>query len=358
MRCRSIAALAAALFLVFPAGRARGLERGERAQEIIAKYFEAIGGRARAEAAQNLVIGGYYGNVFLERGDSMTLYLEKPSSLRRESYGRVVVYDGAAGWSNVFGETSEIKGEPLASLRYYAGFYHNFFSLAKFGDSLGAAIYLGERRLGPQREHVISIPYDRIDYEVHLLADSYLVDRIVYPVGDPKQGTRMVNSLKNYKVFHGVMMPTSIVFEVVGRETAPMKIEVASVEAPASLPDSLFAKPDIRIEPPAFADGVLTGFIYDDAGGNILTNIRKVHMQQLGVKPGEFITFEVEGKQMSIRYVEDVHTGFKGGQLGDHMAIYYQTPLLAFLLFGEGSLSDTFTFEKGQPIRVWATAKK
>jgi hypothetical protein len=40
------------------------------------------------------------------------------------------------------------------------------------------------------------------------------------------------------------------------------------------------------------------------------------------------------------------------------MAIYYQTPLLSFLLFGEGSLSDVFEFEKGQTIRVWATAKE
>jgi hypothetical protein len=358
MHGRSIAALAAALFIAFPAGRAHGLDPAERAGDIIGKYFEAIGGRARVEAARNLVIGGYYGNVFLERGDSMTLYLEKPSSLRRESYGRVVVYDGTAGWSNVFGETSEVKGEPLASLRYYAGFFHNFFSLAKFGGALDEAVYIGERRLGPQREHVVSIPYEGVDHEVHILADSYLVDRIVFPFGDPRQGTRMVNSLRDYKKFHGVLMPTSVVFEVVGREAAPMKIEVASVEAPTSLPDSLFGRPDIRIEAPTLVNGVLTGFIYDDVDGNILTNIRKAHMEQLGVKPGEFITFEVEGREMSIRYVEDIHTGFKGGQLGDCMAIYYQTPLLSFLLFGGGSLSDAFAFEKGQTVRVRATEKK
>jgi S-adenosylmethionine hydrolase len=145
---------------------------------------------------------------------------------------------------------------------------------------------------------------------------------------------------------------------VVGREAAPMKLEVATVETPASLPDSLFAKPDIRIEPPTFADGVLTGFVYDDSDGNILTNIRRQHMEQLGVTPGEFITFEVGGTTMSIRYVEDIHTGFKGAQLGDYMAIYYQAPMLSLLLFGEGSLSDVLEFKKGQTVRVWATGNK
>jgi hypothetical protein len=358
MRGRSIAALAAALLLTFPAGRASGQGQTGRSGEIIQKYFEAIGGKARIEAVQNLVIGGYYGNVYLASGDSMTLYLKKPLSLRRESYGRVLAYDGSSGYANAFGELSEISGENLVSLRYYAGFYHNFFSLLKFGDALDKAVYLGERRLGPQREHVISIPYDGMDYEVHILAESFLVDRIVFPFGDPRQGTRMVNSLKDYKEFRGVLMPTSIIFEVVGREAAPMKLEVARVDTPTSLPDSLFGKPDIRIEPPTIENGVLMGFIYDNVEGNILTNIRKTNMEQLGIKPGEFITFEVEGRQMSIRYVEDIHTGFKGGQVGDHMAIYYQTPLLSFLLFGEGSLSDVFPFEKGQKIRVWATEKK
>jgi len=60
---------------------------------------------------------------------------------------------------------------------------------------------------------------------------------------------------------------------------------------------------------------------------------------------------------MTLRYVEDIHTGFKGAQLGDYMAIYYQTPLLSLLLFGDGSLSDVFKFEKGQTIKVWATAQ-
>jgi len=355
---RSIAAAAAALLLLFPAGGARGGERNERSQEILNNYFKAIGGRARIEAVENLVVGGYYGNVFLPRGDSMTLYLKKPHSLRRESYGRVLTYDGTLGFLNVFGELTEAQGDNAASLRYYAGFFHNFFSLLKFGDALNDAAYLGERQFGPQREHVISIPYEGTDYEVHILAENSLIDRIVFPFGDPLQGTRMVSSLKDYEEFHGVLMPTVLVFDVVGRESAPMKLEVANVDTPASLPDSLFSKPDIRIEPPTLADGVLTGFIYDDADGNILTNIRKAHMEQLGIKPGEFMTFDVEGRTMSVRYVEDIHTGFKGAQLGDHMAIYYQTPLLAILLFGEGSLSSVFEFKKGQTIRVWATAKE
>jgi hypothetical protein len=227
----------------------------------------------------------------------------------------------------------------------------------KFDDALGKATYLGERRLGPQREHVISIPYEGIDYEVHILAESFLIDRIVFPFGDPVRGTRMVNSLKEYKEVHGVLMPTVLVFEVVGREAAPIKLEIATVDTPASLPDSLFEKPDIRVQAPAFADGILTGYIYDDADGNLLTNMRKAHVEQLGIKPGEFITFEVEGKTMSVRYVEDVHTGFKGGQVGDCMAIYYQTPFLSIMVFGEGSLSDVFAFKKGQTVRVRATAR-
>jgi len=332
--------------------------RAETARGLIDEYFAAVGGRDKIETLGDLVIGGYYGNVFLERGDSMTLYLKKPQSLRRESYGRVVTYDGNAGYMNTFGETTETAGDNLTSLRYYAGFFHSGFSLLKFGAALENAAYIGERELGPQREHVISIPYEGTDYEVHILAESHLIDRIVFPFGDPLQGTRMVNTLKDYKEFSGVLMPTVLTFDVVGREAAPMKLEVASVEPRGALPDSLFRKPDIRIEPPTLQDGVLTGFIYDDIDGNILTNVRRQHMESLGIAAGQFMTFEVGGKTMSVRYVEDIHTGFKGAQLGDLMAIYYQTPLLSILLFGEGSLADTFAFEKGQTIKIWAAKEE
>jgi hypothetical protein len=333
-------------------------DRTDPAQNIIDKYFAAVGGKEKIGALGDLVIDGYYGNAFLERGDSMTLYLKRPHSLRRESYGRVVTYDGAAGFMNTFGETTETSGDNLTSLRYYAGFFHNAFSLLKFGDALDRAVYLGEKQLGPQREHLISIPFDGVDYEVHILADSFLIDRIVFPFGDPLQGTRMVNSLDDYKEFCGVLMPAVITFEVVGREAAPMKLEIAGVRTSGDLPDSLFARPDIRIAEPAMKDSVLTGFIYDKLDGNILTNVRSQHMEALGIAPGEFMTFDVGGKTMSVRYVENIHTGFKGAQLGDVMAIYYQTPLLAILLFGEGSLSDTFPFEKGQTIKIWATREE
>ncbi len=349
------AVIAALLLLTFLVQCTRVREEAGPCRDIIDRYFEAIGGKESIEAIDNLVIGGYYGNVFIVRGDSMTLYLKKPHSLRRESYGRVITYDGQTGYMNSFGELTEAEGDYLTSLRYYAGLFHNCFSLLKFGDALDEATYLGERQLGPQREHVISIPYEGTDYEVHILADSFFIDRIVFPFGDPEQGTRMVNSLKNYKEFHGVRMPTVLTFDVVGREAAPMKLEVIRVDTPESLPDSLFEKPDIRIEPPTIQEGVLTGFIYDDVEGNILTNVRREHMEELGIEPGKFMTFEVEGKTMSVRYVENIHTGFKGAQLGDYMAIYYQTPLLSILMFGEGVLSDVFEFEKGQTIKIWAT---
>jgi hypothetical protein len=329
--------------------------QGETSGEVIDKYFEAIGGVERIEAVQDIVIGGYYGNVFLVRGDSMKLYLKKPHSMRRETYGRIVTFDGENGYINSFGELTEAEGDNLTSLNYYAGFFHNCFSLLKFGEALEEASYLGERQLGPQSEHVISIPYEGTDYEVHFLADSFLIDRIVFPFGDPTQGTRMVNALKDYKDFDGVKMPTVLTFDVVGREAAPMKLEIMQIETSETLEGSLFEKPEITIEPPTLEDGVLTGFIYDDAEGNILTNIRSDHMEELGIEPGQFMTFEVEGRTMSVRYVENIHTGFKGAQLGDYIAIYYQTPLLAILMFGEGALSDVFEYEKEQEIRIWIT---
>ena len=321
------------------------------AATVIDRYFEAIGGREKVEQVRCMIVRGRYGSVYAP-GDTMTLYLKKPDFLRRDTFGLTVTFDGVTGYVNSFGELKEAEGDNLASLRYYAGFFHNCFSLLKFGESLKQAYYVGERDLGTQREHVVVIPHDGTDYEVHFHADTFLVDRIVVPFGDTERGTRMVNSLRDYREVNGIMMPAELTFDVVGQESAPRRLEPLNIEFPEDLEDSLFDKPEMDIKPPTLEGGVIVAEIYDDSNGVLLTTARKEHMEELGVKPGEFITFEVEGDTMSVRYVENIHTGFKGAQLGDCIAIYYGTPLLAILMFGEGQLSDAFEFEKGQRIEI------
>lgn len=325
------------------------------APSIIKRYFEAIGGRQKIESVQDMVIHGRYGSVYAP-GDTMTLYLKKPDMLRRETFGLIVTFNGRTGYINSFGDLKEAEGDNLASLRYYAGFFHNCFSLLKFGDSLERAEYIGERSLGPQREYVISIPHGGINYEVHFDADTYLIDRIVFPFGDPERGTRMVNSLSDYKEVNGVMMPMAVTFDVVGREAAGMKLEPLNVELVDDLDDSMFDAPEMDITPPSIEGGVLASEVYEDSNGILLTTVRREHMEKLGIAPGEFMTFRIGQDTMSVRYVENIHSGFKGAQLGDYIAIYYGTPLLAILMFGEGQLSDVFPFEKGQRIEIWPTS--
>ena len=131
-----------------------------------------------------------------------------------------------------------------------------------------------------------------------------------------------------------------------------MKLEPLIFEPADDLDPSLFSEPQLDIEPAVLQAGVLISTIYDDSNGILLTTVRKEDMEKLGIVPGEFMTFEVEGETMSVRYVENIHSGFKGAQLGDYIAIYYQTPLLAILMFGEGELGDVFKYEKGQQIRI------
>jgi hypothetical protein len=334
---------------------ARGLQRSTPdAQAIIERYFEAIGGRDKIESVQGMVIHGRYGNVYAP-GDTMTLYLKKPDMLRRETFGLTVTYDGHSGYINSFGDLKEAEGDNLTSLRYYAGFFHNCFSLLKFGDSLRAATFAGERTLGPQREYVVIIPYEGIDYTVHFVADTYLIDRIVFPFGDPQRGTRMVNSLSDYKEVNGIMIPMDVTFDVVGRESAGMKLEPLNVELVDDLDDSMFGPPEMDIKPAAMEGGMLSSEVFDDSNGILLTTVRRENMEKLGITPGEFMTFRIGQDTMSVRYVENIHSGFKGAQLGDYIAIYYGTPFLAILMFGEGQLSDVFPFEKGQRIEIWPT---
>lgn len=333
-----------------------GKEEPLDAATLIDRYFDAVGGRAALESLGDMVIHGRYGHVFAP-GDTMTMFLKQPASIRRETFGRIVSFDGEKGYINSFGDLTEAEGDNLTTLRYYAGFFHKGFSLLKFGESLDQANYIGEGERAGQREYVITIPYEGIDYWVHFHADSYLIDRIVFPFGDPEEGTRMVNSLDDYRAVGGVMMPAEVIFDIVGREAAPMKLEPLIVEPAEELDASLFSEPQLDIEPAVLRDGVLVSTIYDDADGVLLTTVRKNNMEELGIEPGEFMTFEVEGNTMSVRYVENIHSGFKGAQLGDYIAIYYQTPLLAILMFGEGDLRDVYQYEKGQEIRIWPTEK-
>jgi photosynthetic reaction center cytochrome c subunit len=91
---------------------------GPPVDDVIAKYVEALGGRAAVEAVQSRMMSG---TLVTRAGQSMNFTIEEKGSKYRETTQReagpvTVAFDGAKGWTQSAATISDLEGFPLQQI--------------------------------------------------------------------------------------------------------------------------------------------------------------------------------------------------------------------------------------------------
>ena len=279
------------------------------AREVLDRYFEAIGGRERFEAIRSLRIEGGSGSALVETTQDVTLFLEKPDRLRQQGGFRIVLHDGNRTIMNNGARQYELQGSTLEEFGYRLGFYHAGFSLLKWADHFEAARLTGFRTFGKTGQYEITLPgaENGRDLKVHIDADTFLVDRIVFTISHPQaQELTIVNKLMDYKDFDGLLLPTHLVYDKVGWETSPTRFLVRSVAFDPVLDEALFADATIDFGKLVIEEGVLSGEIRDGRDGVLYTNVRHEDLATLGVRHGGWMDLTVGETTLKVRYLNNI----------------------------------------------------
>ncbi|MFH2001375.1 MAG: hypothetical protein ABIK28_16960 [Planctomycetota bacterium] len=281
--------------------------------EVIERNLEAVGGREKIRTIESLIIEGELEGVDPPPRRKVTLYAKKPDRLRQEGLFSVTVFNGK-------GFVNESKGMPVPltesdedELRYRIGFIHNSFTLLKWEPLFSKAELKGIKRYGPVEQYVILFPdgQNGHDFVAYIDSETFLIDRIVFLIRHAKAKTlKVVNRLREYQRFEGIMMPTFIIYDRVGWKALPSQFQVRRVTVNPGLEDALFESPEIRL---GFAtrDGnrLNCEVMGKTEEGYLLTNARDDDLSALAIHDHERVRLDVAGRTVEVTYLQTIQAG-------------------------------------------------
>lgn len=282
------------------------------AMEVIEKNLAAVGGIERLRAIESLIIEGEVEEVAPPPKRKKTLHLNKPALLKEEGLFSVIVFDGEKARKETRGKSVALEEADVDELRYRAGFVHNAYSLLNWEAHFEKAELKGIKRYGPIKQYVLLFPdaQNGRDFVVYIDSKTFLIDRIVFIVRHSKAKTlKVVNRLRDYKSFDGIMMPTFIIFDRVGWKAVPSQFQIHEVRINPEINDKIFEKMEISLGRVTRSNGSLQGEVMGKMEeGYILTNFRISDMADINVSDRSVVRLEVGGKSREVTFLADVQS--------------------------------------------------
>ncbi len=210
------------------------------AEEIIAKYVKAIGGK---EAFKKITTLKYEGTMLDESGKTspVTEYKKAPNkilTISQNHWGEFTIgYNGEAGWYKSGPREDKVEGDDLAQLKDQAEFYKNIdieknYSKLRLSDVVMVDGDTAYEVKGSLSEYLS----DKLYFDV---SSGLLIRKIQYdntPLGSLQEQT----DYKNYKEVDGVMLPTEVI--KTGYDYN-QRITYSSIKANEETADKIFDQP-------------------------------------------------------------------------------------------------------------------
>lgn len=279
------------------------------AQEVIDRHFEALGGREKIREIDTLTLKGSVGSALLPSGQEITLYLKKPDKYKQVGSFRITLCNGETFVYNNGGEKVPLSKENLENLKYRIGFFHNGFSLLHWKDSFPSAELEEIKAYGPVKQYMIRFPTAENGHDLiaYIDADTFLIDRLVYIISHPEAGTlKVVNSLRDYEEYHGLWLPSRLVFDKVGWEEGPLHFVFEEVELNPPIENALFEGAEIDFGTVVCEGETIRGEIWGEMDGWLLTNIRVEDITTAGIKDTDWLNLKVGDTQVKVKYLNNI----------------------------------------------------
>jgi hypothetical protein len=242
------AALALAALIPFPA-------TAQTVDDVVARFVDAIGGRAAVDAIDNLVYtnGTYREGDFSSDGNA-AMSLSRPwfklVGDKSAPGGYMEGYDGAAWeWFADPGVVLRTTGPPSAAIRHYAGVEHPLIDYREKGSD---ATLLGDSVIDERPVNVVRLTrQDGFVEQFYLDRETGLViaSGAAAPIHAFGAAVSQVTRIADYRNVDGLQVPHRFVSTEVpsGRELSSM--QWGRIEANRKLPDDWFSPPEFERTP-------------------------------------------------------------------------------------------------------------
>lgn len=279
------------------------------AREIIEKNLKAVGGAEKIRAIDTLKVHCLSGSALLPATEETTLYLRKPDTMKQESLYRIMLCKDGRISFNAGGTRRTLSKGNIEGVNYRRGFYHNAFSLLNWESCFPSVKLAGKKDYGATSQYVLTFPAAESgrDLIAYIDTKTFLIDRLVYTI--TQEGAKqlnVVNRLRDYKEYGGILMPTRLVFDKVGWEESPRQFVIRDVEVNPEIDDAIFESDEIDFGELTCTKGSVIGEMRGTSEDTILTNIALEDLAKIGVKELDWVRMTAGDASIEARVLKNI----------------------------------------------------
>jgi hypothetical protein len=293
-------------------GKAPDPKRHAAALKVIKRHLEAVGGAEKLAGIRSIKMTGGMTYPGYPPTDMATFYFKAPGRYRQESATQVVVYsEEKKAFDNGAGETP-LTPEREGSIDYLTTLGINGFTLLAWEEHFDRAEYLGKKSYGETEQYVVLLPgaQDGQDVTVHFDAETYLLDRVVFNVPDPKaQYVKKVSRFRDYQSLAGLQVPTNIYADYVGWRERDGQLVIQDMELNPVVDDDVFKEARLDFGVLKKEGDSLTGEVRATRFGILHSNISDENLASIGVGDADWILITLGESSIKAQYVKDYVPG-------------------------------------------------
>jgi len=256
-----------------------------------------------------LIIRGTFGSALVPATKEVTVYLEKPDRMKQESLASVILCSAERKIFNSGDRGGDLTGENLQEMEYRIGFYHNAFSLLKWEPFFHQAELLGLKDYGGMRLYLIRLPSAQKGHDllVYIDADTFLVDRLAYILDTEEVGgLTMVNTLRDYQRFGGLLFPTRVVYDKVGWEVGPNHLVIRDIEIDPVIDGSVFESAEVDFGAVVVSGDRVEGEVRAVLDGSILTNVRPADLESINAQVTDWLDLSLGEMTLQVKLLDNI----------------------------------------------------
>jgi hypothetical protein len=268
---------------------------------------------------------------------------------------RIILCSGNKRINNSGTSKEKILGGDLEGINYRLGFYHNCFSLLNWESFFPDAELVELKKYGPAAQYRIRFPeaQNGCDLTVYIDSETFLPDRLVFYQSQPgAQRIQVVNRLRDYKEFDGILFPTRIIYDKVGWEVPPTHYLIQEITVNPPIDDALYESAEIDFGDVACEGNTITGEVRGKMTWSILTNVSEEDLKKIGVKEKDWLDAKVGDDTLEVKYLYNIQASAKEMKPGEvYLCHYFISQYPRLMLMAPGfDVNEKITCEDGEPL--------
>ena len=283
-------------------------------KEILEKNIEAGGGFDSISRIKNLSFQagpwGPFAYFVSSNGDVKITFGGEPVILEATTVSQVQVR------RNDLNGISDVSGFEKYRLQCLARLFCGLFTLIHFKDNLD---YLGEKKYGSERNHVLTTPFGDLKVTFHLDTEAFVITRVLFEGYEENQGHYVYNiDFGPYRLFDNVNLPSSMFGAQLGSQG--VQLNISKVKTNESIDEDFYSELDINAGVPFISKGIIHGNVLSYGKRSdlihILTNWTKGFIQKAGLQTEDQLILELDGEEIEIGFYTSVEEAISMNAFG------------------------------------------